>query len=242
MKSHMISTIIISMNINDINKKDKEKPRLVKTQLAYEFIRSRILDGTYGPGDRIVIDRVAAELNLSISPVREAIRQLEADGLIQITPYSGAVVQLMNSTDHEETHLVMAFLDAGATLLAAGKMTEQDINELEQINHEIQEALDDMDFEQIGVLNRKFHEKIYERCGNTYLVDRLQQAWQRLEQIRKSFFTFTPRRVKESIKEHYELIQLFKEKAPPEKIEKFAQQHKMRALQAIQQRKDKRKK
>lgn len=227
------------MDKNDINKTEPKKPRLVKTQLAYEFIHSRIIDGIYGPGDRVVIDRVAAELNLSISPVREAIRQLEADGLIQITPYSGAVVQLMNSTDQEETHWVLLFLDSGATFLAAGKMTEQDINELEKINKDMQDALDDMDFEQIGVLNRKFHDKIYERCGNAYLLDRLQQTWQRMEQVRKSFFTFIPRRVKESIKEHYDLIQLFKEQAPPEEIEELARQHKLRALYAIQHRRDK---
>lgn len=230
------------MNKNDINNTEAEKPRLVKTQLVYEFIRSRILDGTYGPGDRVVIDRVATELNVSISPVREAIRQLEADGLIQITPYSGAVVQLMNSTDHEETHWVLSFLDGGATFLAAGNMTEQDIHELEKINQAMQEALEDMDLEQIGILNRKFHEVIYERCGNAYLVERLQQTWQRLGQVRHTIFTFMPRRVKESIKEHYELIQLFKDNAPPKQIEEFARQHKLRALQAIQQRKEKGKK
>lgn len=229
------------MNKNSGNNTETVKPRLVKTKLAYEFIRSRILDGIYRPGDRIVIDRVANELNLSISPVREAIRELEADGFVQMIPYSGAVVQLLNIKDHEETHWVLTFLDGGATFLAAGQITEQDINELEKINQDIQEAFDDLDFEQIGELNRKFHEKIYERCGNDYLIDRLQQVWQRMEQVRRSIFTFMPRRVKESIKEHYELIQLFKEKASPETIEEFARRHKLRALSAIQHHKEKEK-
>lgn len=227
------------MNKNSNNNETKEKPRMVKTKLVYDYIRSRIMDGGYRPGDRIVIDRVAAELKLSISPVREAIRQLEADGLLQITPYCGAVVQLMNSSAHEETHWVLSFLDAGATFLAVEHVTEQDISELEKINKEMQEALDDLDFELIGVLNRKFHEKIYERCGNSYLIDRLQQVWQRMEQIRKAIFTFMPRRAKDSIKEHDELIKLLKEKTAPDKVEAYARQHKLRALNAIKHRMEK---
>lgn len=215
-----------------------EKPRLVKTKQAYDFIRGKILDGSYGPGDRVVIDRVAGELNISISPVREAIRQLESDGFIQMIPYSGAIVQFLNKVDHEETHWVLSFLDGGATFLAAKNITEDDIVELEKINTEMYTALEDMDFVQIGILNRNFHEVIYRKCGNNYLLERTQQTWQRMEQIRHAFFSFIPRRVKESIKEHAELIQLFKEKASPATVEAFARQHKWRALLAIQQAKE----
>ncbi|HMM22642.1 MAG TPA: GntR family transcriptional regulator [Selenomonadales bacterium] len=210
---------------------------MMKTQQAYEFIRSRILDSTYRPGDRIVIDRVAAELNLSIIPVREAIRQLEADGFVQTIPYSGAVVQLMDDTDYEETQWVLALLDGGATSLAALAMTPQDIEELEALNKAMQQALDDLEFAQFGELNRKFHDTIYQRCGNTYLIDRLRLTWQRLAQVRKAVFSFVPRRAKESIAEHEELIQLFKAAAPPEKIEEFARQHKLKMLYAVKQRK-----
>lgn len=227
------------MNTNDINNSEKEKPRVVKTKLVYDYIRSQIIEGVYRPGDRIVIDRMAAELRISISPVREAIRQLEADGLIQTIPFCGAVVQLINSNDHEDAHWVLSLLDSGATFLAAAHMTEQDINELENINKEMQQALDDLDFELIGVLNRRFHEKIYERCGNAYLIERLQQVWQRMEQVRKAIYTFIPRRAKDSIKEHAELIQLFREKVTPAELETFARQHKLRALSAVKNRLEK---
>lgn len=220
---------------NDEGNGKMEKPRLVKTKQAYDFIREKILDGSYGPGDRVIIDRVAGELNISISPVREAIRQLESDGFIQMIPYSGAIVQFLNNVDHEETHWVLSFLDGGATYLATKNITEQDIAELKKINAGIQVALEDMDFVQIGILNKNFHEVIYKKCGNNYLLERIQQTWQRMEQIRHAIFTFIPRRVKESIKEHEELIRLFKDKASPDRVEEFARQHKWRALLAIQQ-------
>lgn len=210
----------------------------MKTQQAYEFILAKILDGAYRPGDRVVIDRVAVELNLSIIPVREAIRQLEADGFVQTIPYSGAIVQLMNDCDYEETQWVLSILDGGAAFLAAKAMTEQDIDELEKVNDAMQEALDNFEFEEVGELNKKFHEIIYQRCGNSYLVDRLRMTWQRLAQVRKAVFSFVPRRAKESIQEHKELIQLFKESAPPEKIEEFARRHKLRMLSAVKRRKE----
>jgi Transcriptional regulators len=212
------------------------KPR-IKTRQAYDFIRSRILDGFYRPGDRIVIDRVAAELKLSIIPVREAIRILEADGLVQTIPYSGAVVQLMDDTDYEETQWVLAVLDGAAALLAAGKLTPQDLAALESKNGAMRAALDDFEFVQFGELNREFHETIYNRCGNAYLIDRLKLTWQRLAQIRQALFSLVPLRARESITEHADLIRLFKEAAPPNEIEDFARRHKLKMLTAVKQRK-----
>jgi DNA-binding GntR family transcriptional regulator len=209
---------------------------MVKSRKAYEFLRSRIIDGTYRPGDRIVIDRVASKLHLSIIPIREAIRHLEADGLVQNIPYSGPIVQLLNESDYEETQWVLALLDGGAAFLAAKSLTKRNITKLERLNEAMERALDDLDFEQVSELNKKFHYTIYEKCGNEFLVDRLKLCWQRLAQIRKSIFSFVPRRTRESIKEHKELIHLFKTAASPEKIEEFARQHKLKMLTALQHR------
>lgn len=209
----------------------------MKTQQAYDFILSRILQRTYRPGDRIVIDHVAADLNLSIIPVREAIRQLEADGFIQVIPYSGAIVQLMNDTDYEETQWVLSILDGGAAFLATGHLTPADIETLQNLNDAMKEALANFEFEEFGELNKQFHETIYQRCDNAYLIGRLRLTWQRLAQMRKAVFSFVPRRAKESIAEHEEMIRLLQASAPPEKIEEFARQHKLRMLHAVMHRK-----
>lgn len=223
------------------NNTEIESSGMMKTRQAYEYIRSRIVDGTYGPGDRVIMDRVAAELNFSIIPVREAVRKLESDGLVQIIPYCGAVVQMMNAVDHEEAHWVQAFLDGGASFLAAGRITQQDIDELERINQEMQEALVDFDFEKFGTVNYKFHDKIYAVAGNAYLIERIEQVRQRLAQVRKAIFTFVPRRAKDSIAEHDQLIQLFKESAPPAKIEEFVRLHSFKMLTAIREHRAKQK-
>lgn len=213
---------------------DKRTTRINKKQEAYEFIRSQILNGNYGPGYRIIIDRVAKELNLSSIPVREAIQQLEADGLIEVIPYSGAIVQMVNEVDYAEAAFVMMVLEGAATMLAAEAMTKQDIKLLEQINIEMKEALERLDFERVGELNLKFHAAIHEKCGNAYLIDKLKQVWQRISQVRRASVPFAPQRAAEAIKEHDELIQLLKERAPAAEIESFVRQHKLNTKQAVQ--------
>lgn len=215
---------------------------LIKTRQAYEYIRSGILNGTYGPGDRIVIDRIAAELNISISPVREVIRQLEADGFVQMTPYSGAVVRMVNLSEFEETYMVLVYLEAGATALASSYLNEQDIHELKTINNEMREALHVLDYDRFNALNRKFHDKIFERCCNEYLQEQIQRVLQRLALMRRSIFTLVPFRAKHSIDEHDRLILMFKEKASAKKIEEFARKHKLRSLKGFKRAALKRKK
>lgn len=207
--------------------------KINKKQEAYEFIRSQILTGAYGPGYRIVIDRVAKELNLSSIPVREALQQLEADGLIQVIPYSGAVVQQMNETDYCEAVFVMMVLEGAATALAAKVLTTQDIHALEAINGAMKEALVNLDFEQLGELNVRFHATIHEKCGNSYLIDRLKQVWQRISQVRQASFSFAPGRARESIDEHDRLIELLKEDVPEAEIESFVRLHKLNMLEAV---------
>jgi DNA-binding GntR family transcriptional regulator len=216
---------------------ENQKNNISKTQYAYEVIRSRIVDGIYGPGHRVVIDQIARELKLSAIPVREAIRQLEADGFIQYKPYSGAIVSKINESEYLETLSVLAVLEGYATALSSKTITQDDVKRLETVNEEMNEALFNFEFEQFGELNRKFHSIIYERCGNSYLKEEIQQAWQRMSQVRQFGFTFVPQRARESVKEHARIIQMMKERAPFAEIEEFARQHKLNTAKAFQERK-----
>jgi DNA-binding GntR family transcriptional regulator len=207
-----------------------------KTQIAYEYILSRIENGTYGPGYRIVIDQIARELSLSSIPVREAIRQLEAEGWIQYKPYTGAVVSNINEKEYVETLSVLAVLEGYATALSSSNMKEGTIQQLTTVNEKMEQALHEFDFELFSELNYEFHSLIYEHCGNAYLEEQIKQIWQRMRRIRAYGFTFVPQRAKESIKEHAEIVRLLKEKAPPNEIEHFVRQHKLNTAEAFKQR------
>lgn len=209
----------------------------VKTRQAYEFIRAKILDGTYGPGYRLVIDTLAQELRLSSIPVREAIRWLEADNFVQVIPYSGAVVQLLNEQDFEETLLVLGILAGAATALATKFVSKRDLKNFNKINAAMMEAMRNLEFELFGELNREFHTAICEKCGNAYLIERNRLAWQRLSQIRRSGFSFAPQRAGESVEEHRRLLEMIENQAPDVTIEAFVRQHKAKMWQAVQERK-----
>jgi len=200
-------------------------PKIRKKQQAYEFIRAKILDGEYEPGFHIIVDRVARDLDLSTIPVREAIQQLEAEGLIQVFPYSGAVVQLINENEYYETMEVLAILEGAATARAAKHLTETDIKELESLNSYMKDALNNFEFELFTSLNMKFHTIINNRCDNLYLIERLTQAWQRIRHVVHAGFSFVPQRMKGSVEEHDELIRMFRSETPEDEIEMFVRKH-----------------
>lgn len=207
-----------------------------KTQLAYEYILSRIENGVYGPGYRVVIDQIARELGLSSIPVREAIRQLEAEGLVEFKPYTGAVVSNINEKEYIETLSVLAVLEGYATALGSANLTKEAINELERLNDRMERALEELELERFSELNYEFHSLIYAHCGNAYLEEQIKQIWQRMKRIRAYGFTFVPQRAKASIEEHREIIRLLREQAPPHEIEQYVRQHKINTAEAFKRR------
>lgn len=204
-----------------------------KKQQAYEYLRSKIITGTFGPGYRIVIDQVASDLELSIIPVREAIRQLESDGLIQYKPYSGAIVSNINKKEYVETLSILAVLEGYATAQSAKLISEEDIALLTEINGQMSDVLYNFEFEQFGELNRKFHTVIYESCDNDNLKKQINNLWERMGIVRRSGFTFMPQRARQSIAEHSQIIQMLSEQAPPDVIEPFVRQHKLNTVNAF---------
>lgn len=209
-----------------------------KQQIAYEFIRSKITEGTYGPGFRVVIDQIAKELGTSPIPIREAIRQLEADGLIQYKPYSGAIVSTINEIEYLEILSVLAVMEGYATALSSQMISDEEITEVESVNNAMKDAVAEFDFDKFGDLNRKFHTLIYQCCGNQFLIENVTQTWQRMGRIRRTGFSFVPKRARQSIQEHEYIIQLIKEKAPLQEIEEFVREHKLNTARAFQKRQE----
>ncbi|TWH52023.1 GntR family transcriptional regulator [Sporomusa sp. KB1] len=218
------------MKIND-------KKNISKTEYAFRVIHERILQGVYEPGDRIVIDQIAKELKISHIPVREALRQLEADGLVSYKQNIGPVVQSFNEKEFSQVMVVLAILEAYATATGGLALLRGSIKKLEKINADSKIAINDFDFEEYGRLNHEFHAVILEQCGNAYLQELIQQAWQRLTQTQRTVFMFIPKRSKSSLEEHEKLVEMFKNKASAEELEAFARNHRMNTIKAIQERK-----
>jgi DNA-binding GntR family transcriptional regulator len=204
-----------------------------KQQQVYEVLRERILGGVYGPGFRLVIDQIAVEFAVSALPVREAIRRLEAEGLIVYRANAGAQVAPAEPELFEETMAVLAVLEGYATAEAAPLITAGDLAALQQRTDDMVTAMEGMDSLTFGRHNRAFHQVIYDRCPNPTLVAMLRDVDRRLDAIRTTVFVHIPYRGASSVAEHRELIALLRGGASAKRIETTARQHKLRTVESF---------
>ncbi|HEY8481647.1 MAG TPA: GntR family transcriptional regulator [Spirillospora sp.] len=147
--------------------------RLLRTGLAdqiREFIVEGISSGRWEPGERIVERRIAAELGVSQGPVREALRQLEAERLIESLPNRGARVRDFTERDLAEIFPVRAGLERTAAELALPRLSDDDLNALEEHNRKLAEAAKGSDLHEQMRLSIAFHRAIVENAGNRLLV------------------------------------------------------------------------
>lgn len=216
-----------------------DPPRQTKQQRIYEVVRERIVSGEYGPGFRVVIDAVAEEFDVSALPVREAVRRLEAEGLIVYRPNAGAHVAPADPTLFEEEMTVLAVLEGYATALAAPELRAQDLTELERITDQMVEAMETMDVLGFGQLNQRFHAVVYARCPNPSLVRMMRDVTDRLAVLRRTVFVQIPYRGASSVQDHRELVELCRRGAPASEIETAAREHKLRTVESFRAWKDK---
>lgn len=198
-----------------------------KQELAYQTIRQRIVDGTCGPGYRIVIDELARELGCSAIPVREAVRRLEAEGLLEYTRHTGARVISIDEQQYVDTLATLAVLEGYATAEAAAHLEPACLGTLERLTREMRQAVEAGDMLRYGELNRTFHETIYRSCPNDYLIDQIRLAWARLDSMRHSIFVLIPERARASLTDHDRIIALLADGAPAGMIEAEVRQHKL---------------
>lgn len=210
-----------------------ETKRTSKKQKAYNYMKEKIVKGFYAPGQRIVINQLAKELSTSAIPIREAVRQLEAEGLVEYRQNIGPVVKQINENEYVEALTVLAVMEGFATALAHDTFSKESIAKLYELNTEMKEALLEFNFGIFGKLNREFHFLIYSHCPNQYLVDAIKRTWDKLDAIRVTGSTINPKRAKESIAEHEEIIQLLKSDADFHVIEQVARTHKLNMVQAF---------
>jgi len=211
----------------------KTEESVTKQERVYRAIRERILSGAYGPGYRVVIDALATEFGVSALPVREAIRRLEAEGLVIFRPNAGAHVAPADPALFDEEMTVLAVLEGYATALAAPRLGKAEIKRLSAITDSMVDAIGRLDPLTFGRLNQEFHAVIYEHCPNAALVDLLRDVAARLDAIRRTVFIQIPYRGTESVAEHRRLIALLAEGAPVAKIEAAARDHKLHTVESF---------
>jgi DNA-binding GntR family transcriptional regulator len=141
-------------------------PFVRKTDVVLERVRTSILLGYIPPGTAITERQIKDILNVSSSPIREALNQLEAEGLLTRSPHVGTRVAGIEVEDAPELYAVQAILQSSAVHLCTKKLSDETIREAEKVNTQIADlvAAAHADPDDLRVLNYRFHMLV---CGNT---------------------------------------------------------------------------
>lgn len=150
----------------------------------YDAITTAIFEGRFAPGERLLEKDVSAWLQVSRTPVREALSALEGDGLVEIMPHRGAIVRRFGAQDIRDLYIVRAALESLATELAVAHGPDTLADDLDRIDASIRDAAVAGDIAQALELNRQFHMSLYEHCGSERLTNSIASAWRRAEYFR----------------------------------------------------------
>ncbi|MFD6517719.1 GntR family transcriptional regulator [Rhodococcus sp. NPDC060176] len=210
------------------------QPQIIqsKPQLAYHFVKERITRREYTPGYRLVLGSIANALDMSVVPVREAIRQLEAEGLVTFERNVGAHVSMIDDLAYRSSMQTLSILEGAATALAARQMSEDDIQRARDVNDRMIQSLSHFDPHEFTSLNQEFHSVLFSRCQNARLFNLVEAEWGRLGHLRASTFSFVPSRARESVAEHAEIVRLIESGASLADIEDAARRHRSATLDA----------
>lgn len=215
--------------------RDFVNPRLSKAQLAYQWIKERISTREFMPGHRLVLSTIADSLDISVVPVREAIRQLEAEGLVTFEKNVGAHVSMLDASAYEHSMETLGILEGAATALAAPFLSAEDLTRARELNQQLETLLDDFDSQTFTEINHQLHQVLFDRCPNHRLCDLVSAEWDRLGNLRESTFSFVPGRAKASVAEHYLILDAIAAGSPASVIENLAREHRAATLRSYLQ-------
>jgi DNA-binding GntR family transcriptional regulator len=203
-----------------------------KSEQAYAAVKSRIIDGAYSPGYRLVLVKIAEDLGVSVVPVREALRRLEAEGLVTFERNVGATVAGIDATEYLYTMQTLSIIEGAATALSAPLLGDADIARARAVNAEMRSCLEHFDPVRFTRLNQDFHSVLFEHCPNPHILDLVRRGWNRLAALRSSTFRFIPGRAHDSVDEHEALLRLIESGASADDVESAARRHRGATLDA----------
>ncbi|MEW5798120.1 MAG: GntR family transcriptional regulator [Bacteroidota bacterium] len=211
---------------------DVGEVKTLREQIA-TGIRSSIIDGRIGPGEKLTEEEIAHQLRVSRTPVREAFFQLVSEGFVDVEPRRGVVVREISLRDAEETYEVKGVLEGLAARLAVEHCTSDLIRTLEEINDALYLAADEQsaDVKEILDLNNKFHLAISDACNNKKVIQQIVSL--RRQTLRYNYvFLSALSRLRQSADEHQAIINALAHRDADE-VERLLRLHNEAALASL---------
>lgn len=190
---------------------------------VFHKLREDILAGNYLPNEELKEKAIGDELGVSRTPVREALRQLELEGLITIIPNKGAYVVGLTKKDIRDIYEIRLLLEGLCAGWAAEHIAEAQLQELEENIFLTRFHAEKQNWEQMVELDNRFHEILYQSCGSKELERVLKEYHQYVQRVRRVTLA-RPNRSLNSCEEHQVILEALKERNP-QKAEDAAQAH-----------------
>jgi DNA-binding GntR family transcriptional regulator len=172
---------------------------------ASEAIRDQILGWRYPPGTRIDQVDLARQLGISLVPLREALRKLAAEGLVQIVPHRGVFVCQISRDELKDLYSVRIILEGIATRVAVPRVTDECIARLTRLLSKMEHETPKEQYTDLLLLNREFHFTVYSASGRAFLCELIADLWEKSERYR-AFYVHLPGRSLQALKEHKEVL------------------------------------
>jgi len=173
---------------------------------AYDSLESAILTGRLKPRERMVEQELAEQLNMSRTPIREALRRLEERGLVRILPRRGAVVSDISQADVENIYAVRSTLEVLASQLAVERIGPEGMERVREMEAAHASLAVGGDVRGLMLANDRFHDAIYIAAGNPCLFEIIQQLRRQVHAVRFNAWS-RPDRIARSVAEHHQILQ-----------------------------------
>jgi len=176
------------MTINGLNSLKLQNYQPLR-DVVFEHLRNSILNGDLKPGERLMEVQLAEQLGVSRTPVREAIRKLELEGLVVMVARKGAYVADVSVKDILDVLEVRSVLEGLAASLAAERMTEEELEELELISYHFKRHIESSNTEGMIEKDMQFHDKIIHSTRNPKLIQITQSLQEQVQRFRITYFS-----------------------------------------------------
>ncbi|MFE5591985.1 GntR family transcriptional regulator [Streptomyces sp. NPDC056549] len=182
----------------------KRRPQTAQ-QFVLEELRRAITSGELRPGGPIRQEALAARFEVSRVPLREALKALEAEGLVVHHVHRGYFVAELSLADLEEIYRIRELLETEAVRTAVRRLPEGTVGTLEEIQREVERAADAGDVTAMAAANRRFHFTLIEASGMPRLVRLITTLWDSTDAYRSLYYTDAPHR-EQAVREHRAVI------------------------------------